>query len=111
MELNRIRVGKAGRRHKPFRRFDAVLATANEVNYSLRVEPPCVINCLQEDLIQCVNLSTVSGIFAWRLIDRLKCDKTRFAGQFRADLVPKSVEFLLNHGDIGAGCTDIRPDP
>lgn len=66
---------------------------------------------LQEEGIQLVNLSTIRGISARRLVDRLQGEQVGLAGQRLADLMPCSGELLKDHGQVGIGLGDVRPDP
>lgn len=111
MKLNGIRVREAGRSLEPLRSLDAILATTNQIDNSLGVESSSLINSLKEDLIQFVELSSILGIVDGWLINRLKGNHVRLATQLGANLIPESIEFLLNHRKVGSRLSDIGPDP
>lgn len=102
MELNGIRVREASRSLEPLRGLDTILTTTNQIDNSLGVESSGIINSLKEDLVQFVEFGSVLSIVDRRLIKRLEGNHVRLATQLGANLIPESIEFLLNHRKVGS---------
>lgn len=96
---------------KPLARLDRILSRSNERDHSLRIETSRIGNGLQEDVVELVDLGTVLSGGTRRLVDRLESDLATLARKLRSNLIPKPVELLFDHGDVGSRGGDVSPGP
>lgn len=96
---------------EPLRSLDAIHPAAHERDDALGVEAAGVRERLQEDLVDLVELGAVLGRLGGRLVDRLEGHQRGLAAQLLADLEPRPVHLLLDHGEVGVGLGYVRPFP
>ena len=94
---------------KPLARLNSILARTHKRNNSLRIVTPGVINCLQKDIIQTIDFSTVLRCSAGDLVNRLKSHHLALARQLGANLEPQLAKSLLESSHIGAGRREVGP--
>lgn len=99
------------RSFEPLTRLHSILSTPHKRNNSLLIEAPCIIDGLQEYLIQLILLGSVFRRSTGRFVNRFKCHLAPFTRQLCSNLIPKTIESFFDRRDIGIRLSNICPDP